>query len=207
MSPHQATFREALRALDLILGWRHPWLPLEIRNPERSYTFWHQCGDGRRLAKVVADVDTKTDDEVTIGLPQARQGGGVMGASVLWCRVQTREQYRRAGAFRPLPTLVIREGNTTRRLLIWALREWLDYFDVEELNKRIAYKIGAVQKYGLPEEFACPAPGTFLRIDRSRPIPVVVSRLEATMFTPAMATRLRKPPPAYDWRNSREAAA
>jgi hypothetical protein len=202
LSPHASTFQPALRALDLILGWRDQWLPLEFRNAEGTRLYWHRCGQGSSLVDVVRRMDEKTDDEVHLRLPQPRTGGlGPMGATVLWASIAGGEQQKRAFAFRPRPTLVLREGNSSRRLLIWALREWLDYFEVEDLNKRIAYRLGAVQRNGLPEEFCAPAPGTFLRLDRSRAVPVVVSRLESDAFPSLMARRLKAPPPPKDWRN------
>jgi hypothetical protein len=200
MSPHHATFQEALRALDLLMGWRVPWaswMPVEGRREGRTALWWHKTGDGRVLAESVQRCDELYSDEIVLRLPEpVRFNGGPVGASILWCRIEGTDQLKRARAFRPLPTMVIQEGSSSRRLLIWALREWADYFLVEQMNKRIAYRLRAVQKWGRPERLEVPCPGTCLRVGRSRPIPVVVGRLTTDVYTAkAVAGRLREPPP------------
>jgi hypothetical protein len=195
MSPHAATFRQALRALDLILGWHHSCLPIDYGQSELTGRTWHRCGDPHGLVRLVEHFDTEHSDEVQLRLPEPRQGSGPMGASVLWARTEGKVQSQRAFKLRPMPTIVLREGGSSRRLMIWALRRWADYFEVQDLNARLAYALGAKQCDGLPERLRIPAPGSCLRVGRARPIPVVVSRLEPVSFLPEqVAGRLRKPP-------------
>lgn len=194
VSPHAATFRQALRALDLILGWHHGAMPIDYGQRELTGRTWHRCGDPDGLVRLVEHFDCEHSDEVQLRLPEARPGAGPCGATALWAVVSGKAQCERAFRFRPLPSVVLRAGGS-RRVLLWPLRRWADYFEVEDLNKRIAYRLGAKQCDGLPEALRIPAPGTCLRVGRSRPIPVVVSRLEAVAFMPEqVAGRLRKPP-------------
>ncbi len=96
--------------------------------------------------------------------------------------------------------MALQEGSSSRRLLLWALEESVDFFSIEEANRRIAYHLRAVQKHGDPDALRVPAPGTFLRVGRSRPVPVVVSRLEPDFYTVAgVAGRLKEPPPKDAW--------
>lgn len=194
MSPHAAQFAETLRALDTVMGWHHPWLPIDYGGDKRT---WHRCGNGRGLERIVRMWDERWSEEMLLRLPEPdTKGRGPFGATVLWARVEGKDQLARARRFRPLPTIVLREGSSSRRLLMWALDEWGDYFDVEKANKRIAYRLHAKQCDGLPERLRVPAPGTCLRIGRTRPVPVVVARLEPVRFSiNAVAGRLKDPPP------------
>ena len=200
MSPHAAQWQEALRALEFMLGWRGGWMPLRFERPGRSALFWHHCGvpgSGRILERLVHDCDLQHSDQVELLLPEPKRfNGGPCGASALWCRIEGRDQLDRARRFRPLPSVVLQEGTSSRRLLLWGLREWLNYFNVEKANRRIAYRLRATQKHGVPENLRVPAPGTFLRAGRARPTPVVVRRCEPVLFgVDQVAGRLKDPPP------------
>jgi hypothetical protein len=194
MSPHAAQFSEALRALDLLMGWHGGWFPIDYDGDKRTY---HRCGNPRGLVRMVRTWDERWSEEMLLRLPwPSMSSGGPIGATVLWARVEGKDQVARAQRFRPLPTMVIREGASSRRLLLWALDEWRDYFDVEKANKRIAYRLRSKQCDGLPERLRVPAPGTCLRVGRTRPVPVVVARLEPVRFSiNAVAGRLKDPPP------------
>lgn len=197
MSPHAARMAEALIALDLLIGWRDPWVPMEFRREGRTAAFWHRAGAPHTLVNLVRESDELYSDEIVLRLPEPRRfNGGPVGATILWARIEGTDQLDRARRFRPLPTMVLQEGASSRRLLIWALSRWLDYFQTEQANKRIAYRLRATQKWGVPEKLEIPAPGTCLRAGRSRPVPVVVGRLEPRVYTPRQVVgRLKDPPP------------
>jgi hypothetical protein len=195
VSPHASTYQAALRALDTLLGWRHPWMPIEYGQSELTGRSWHRCGDPDGLVRLVRGWDEDHSDEILLGLPEPKPKSGPMGATILWARTEGKSQTDKAFKLRPMPTMVLREGGSSRRLLVWALRRWADYFEVQDLNARIAYRLGAKQCDGLPERLRIAAPGTCLRVGRGRPIPVVVSRLEPVSYLPEqVAGRLRKPP-------------
>ncbi len=199
--PSLVPFQPALRAIDTLLGWKDPWMPVERVRGDGTRRCWHHCGDGQALVTLVSRSDELHSDEVHLGLPERRRGGQPCGATILWARVDGKKQLEAAHRFRPLPSIAVQEG--ARRWLLWPLNRWLGYFDVEERNRRIAYRLGATQKWGLPESFWLPAPGSSLRLGRARPVPVVCRRLEPVVFSPDEVTRgLKEPPAKYDWRQA-----
>jgi len=191
-------FQPALRALDTILGWKDPWMPVERLRMDERRRSWHRCGSGRALVSLVQGCDELYSDEILLGLPERERGRMPCGATVLWARVEGPDQLERARKFRPLPTMAVQEGSSTRRWLLWAVDRWMPYFEVEERNRKIAYRLGATQKHGLPENFWLPAPGSCLRVGRSRPVPIIVRRLESQVFSPDIVTRRLKQPPERD---------
>lgn len=202
MSPHAATFNEALYAIDFILGWAGGSMPVELTS--ERVTFWHRCGqpgDGARLARVVRWHDERLDTEIRLGIPQAGPcNGGVSAATALWAVVDGKDQLQRAWRFKPRPSMVLQAGGGSRRWLLWALSERVDYFALEAANRKIAYALRAVQKHGDPDRISFPAPGTCLREDRARPVPVRVARLTTDSFTAqSVVGRLKEPPPKDAW--------
>jgi len=197
-------FQPALSALDGVLGWKDPWMPVLRRREDGTRRCWHHCGsDPAALSTLVGRSDELWSDEVLLGLPERQRGKQPCGATALWVRVEGPEQLRRARAFRPLPSIAVQEGSSSRRWLIWPSDRWMPYFEVEERNRKLAYALGATQKFGLPEEFWMPAPGSCLRVGRARPQPVVCRRLEPGVFVPdAVTRRLKEPPAKYDWRQT-----
>jgi hypothetical protein len=190
----------ALQALEQIVGWSGGWLPLHRHRAGLEPRMWwqetHVPGSPRRLVDAVRLWDERFSEEVLVGLPQLRPfNGGVGQCTVLWARVEGKDQERRARSFRPLPSMVLQEGSSSRRWLIWSLREVAGYFQAQAANRKLAYALGATQKYGDPDVFLVPAPGTCLRVDRSRPVPVVCTRLTMADYTlDGVVGRLKEPP-------------
>lgn len=182
---------EALAALDLFLGWHHKQMPVY---QGRRQTGWHAAGHPGRLEQMA-----EHNDELAVGLPWRRRDGGVTGATIVWARIAGASQYDRALKFKPLPTMVLQEGRSTRRLLIWALDTFLSYDLIFDANRRIAYRLEAVQKHGDPDSLRIALPGTL--VDGKRR--VTVARL--TTDTHSLATvvgRLRPPPDNTGWRKA-----
>jgi len=190
----QARFDEALQWLLVCTSWWGGALRLRLGSWPLSDVIWRRWPED--LAGMVRWLDEQHDDEVMIGLPWDRPtSGGVTKTSVLWARVEGDKQLAWAKRFRPLPTMILQEGSSTRRWLLWALEEPVHYFDAVELNKRLAYKFGAVQKWSDPDLLWLPAPGTCLRSDRARPVPIRVSRVTtATFLAGDVAGHLKAPP-------------
>jgi hypothetical protein len=199
--PSLVPFQPALRALDLLLGYHDPWLPVDrLRGDERRRN-WHRCGDGQALVTLVSRADELWSDELHLGLPERRRGAQPCGATALWARIEGPKELKRAHGFRPLPSVAVQANGV--RWLIWPLDRWLPYFEVEERNRKIAFRLGATQKYGSPENFWLPAPGSCLRVGRSRPVPVVCRRLQPHVFSPDQVTAgLKEPPAKFDWRQA-----
>lgn len=202
MSPLNTTrFPESLRALEFLLGWAGGWMPIRVGD----HITWHQQQVpqvGRlSLPWRVRSWDEALSTDIELGLPRRdRTALGAVHSTILWARVEGREQLQRAYQFKPYPTMVLQEGSSTRRLLIWGLEERVHVLDAQQLNKRIAYRLRAVQKHGDPDRLWVAAPGTCLRHGRSRPTPVVVSRLTTDTYTAAaVAGRLKDPPESTWW--------
>jgi hypothetical protein len=174
---------------------------------ETGTAFFFKQWGGRTPKSGGRELDGRTwdempwSDEICLGLPQMRRwNDGIHCSTVLWVKVEGSDQIARAARFRPLPTVAIQEGSSSRRWLLWLLERPVDYFQVRDRNRRLAYHLRAVQKAGSPDNAWFPAPGSFLRYGRSRPAPVVCSRLTTASFEPdAITSRLREPPPADAW--------
>jgi hypothetical protein len=199
VSPHAVTFPEALEALNVILGTAPGWMPVYRTREGHVRAFWRPSG-APGLSSLVRGLDEAYSDQVEFGLPQARRwDGGVGVCSVLWARVNGPDQLRRAHAFKPRPTMVIAEGRSSR-LLLWWLERAVSYFEVVDANRKVAYALRAVQKWGDPDLLRVPAPGTCIREGRSRPLPVRVTRLVTSSFQPVeIVGRLKEPPPKDAW--------
>lgn len=92
-------------------------------------------------------------------------------SSVLWARVETGESARLLEAFRPRPTLVLRDGQTMKRTALWALHTPLNLDWVKELNRRLQHRFAAPKKFA-ETDFSFHPPGVFLRWGRSKPLEV-----------------------------------
>lgn len=202
---HAAPFQDALRWLDGMLGWAPgcEWMPIRLWNPDREGVWHHHCGvpgSGDRLVDVVRAADERRNDEVLLGLPLMRRFGGAAVATMFWTRVEGSDQEKRLGWFKPAPSLVLREGSSSRRIAFWPLEYPIRWSGVHRGNRNIAHRVGAAKKHAEPERLWIPAPGTCLRRDRARPVPVVVERLDIATFTPlAVIGKLKEAPPADAW--------
>lgn len=196
-----ASFEDALQAFEFFTAWWGGWVPVRLGSWRGRDEFMWRQGPHSDLPDVVRWLDEEHDDEVLLGMPQNRPGaGGVAVCSVLWCRVEGTDQLQRARRFRPLPSLVLAEGSSSRRLLMWPLERAIPHADVVERNRKIAYALRAKQKWGDPDLLWVPAPGTCLRDGRSRPVPVRVARLALDFFAAdAVTGRLKEPPPRDAW--------
>lgn len=146
------------------------------------------------------------DVVLSAGARRARGHGTCMTASVLWARVEGKKQEAALRRFRPSPSMVIREGSTTRRVALWALEKPLSYDWLVRGNKRIAHKLFAAKKWG-DAEFVFPAPGSCLRVGRARPVPVSVEFFDPRGLYKAreVVGRLQDAPDANAWREARAA--
>src|SRR5688572_20614819 len=110
--------------------------------------------------------------------------GGRLGA--FWVRTEGQEQGKRLGRLRTSPSMVIREGASSRRWSFWFLTgrpDLLTYQQIVKGNKRLAYACGATQKHGDPDHTMFPIPGTCLR-DKTRPVPVLVEAMNLNEYRP-----------------------
>jgi hypothetical protein len=196
---HAATFADALAYWQLSAAWWGGATPVRLGSWGEGEVMWRR-GARADLADTVRWLDERHDDDVLLGLPHNRPwAGGVSRASMLWARVEGADQLARARRFRPLPSIVFAEGSSSRRLLFWPLEQVHGWVDVMQANRRIAYRLRAVQKWGDPDELVFCAPGTCQRGGRSRPVPVRVARLSVQTFTLEAVTGRLKDPPDRRW--------
>lgn len=197
-------FDHAAQALLTISAYWGSWMPVRCASWPHTEHCWRR-GPRDDLAGLIRWLDEQYSDEIRLGVPQERiDNGGVGRCSMLWAHVTGHDQLDRAQRFRPRPTLVIAEGTSTARWLIWWLDKPMNYFDVVAANRKVAYALHARQKDGDPDMAWIPAPGSCLRDGRSRPAPVRVSRLTTASFElPAVVGRLREPPDRFAWMDAR----
>lgn len=200
-----ASFSEAVAALEFMFGWSGGFMPVDLR--AQRLTFWHKTGipgSAARLARVVRWHDEQLDTEIRLGVPWRHpSAGGVAETTCAWVRITGSEQLARAKRFRPLPSMNLQEGAGSTRLLVWSLERPVPWPHAREINRRLAYKFGAIQKHGDPDLLWIPAPGTCLREGRSRPSPVRVTRLTPATFMPEVfnVSRWLRDPPEQTWMN------
>lgn len=196
MSPEESG-RKALHFWDCMSRWAGGATPIRVSTGQHAETVWHDT-DAAGLSRRVETLNRTLDAEILLGLPRrTRESEGVAAATVLWAVIDSPAQLKKAQRFRPLPTMALAEGSSSRRTLVWALREKADYYSVRAANRRLAYRFGAVQSRGEPDTFWLPAPGSCLRSGRRRPCPVVVARLGFESYGLQQIVGRLKDPPEY----------
>jgi hypothetical protein len=107
----------------------------------------------------------------------------------------------RARRFRPVPSIVLRFGGSSDRLLLWGLDEPVSVFELAARNERLSYALRAPRTRCDAGGLRVPLPGTFLRLGRQRPAPVLVTRMDAASYSLAeVSGRLKDPPSRDAWR-------
>lgn len=165
------------------------WLPVHERFARRS--FERLCTEDDCLVSTVPRLDNRH------GWPGR--------TCVLWAQLDNGRQAKALEAFRPEPTMVLREGTSVRRVALWAL--WGDKpLDDDwgiRANKRIAHKLGTKKKHA-EFTFTFRPPGTVLRKGREKPLLVSVEhRSEAIYSAREVVGALQEAPaPSTAWRDA-----
>lgn len=170
-------------------------------NPERLLPCSRLAESALRLARLAERFDRDDSAEVAIGLPVT--GGYVYDCTILHAWVKGGQQLRLAAQFTPAPSVVLKMGaDGSERLLMWALKRPVSESKAALYNARLSYVLKAPRTRSAPEKLRVPMPGTFLRIGRARPAPVLVTRLSAETGhdVEKVAGGLREPPPKDAWR-------
>jgi hypothetical protein len=193
---------EALWALSLLIGWNGGEIPVYLDGGEVPVRWLDLASLARgtsALAECVERWDRVQSRQVEIGLPQMRGVGEPTASTILWVWAESRESVKHAVKRRPAPTMVLRMGMSCRRLLIWSLREIVPAIVVEASNRRLSYALHAPYVCADPDKLRVPVPGTFLRVGRKRPVPVLTTLVETdrTYWRKDVVGRLRDPPRPY----------
>lgn len=168
-------------------------------NPARYYPC--RAHSGARIARWAAYQELEHSAEVAVGLPRTAEF--VYRSSVLWAWTSSPAEAVRAKTFKPVPHIVLRIGNSSERLLLWVLNAPASEAKTRLYCERISYCLKAPRTRCTPEELRVPLPGTFMRLDRGKPAPVLVTRLadvDRGLDVEQIAGNLREPPPRDAWR-------
>lgn len=184
-----------------LLPGRPPVAPEDVVPGPRLVSYDFAVGDRAGWLRMVQRMSEDRDVLLSAGSRRRRGFGTCASASVLWCRVEGKSQERELLRFRPSPTLVVREGSTSRRVALWALRRPLEFDWLDRANRRIAHRLWAPKKWSAAE-FQFPAPGSCLRVGRSRPVPIVAEWFDpVALFSPRQVVgALREAPSPNAWR-------
>ena len=140
--------------------------------------------------------------EAMIGLVPRRPGGGFNEASCLWARLESTKEANALRRFRPAPTLVLREGRSVKRTVIWSLSTPLNLVWVEKANSRLSYRLGSKKRHG-DIGFMTHAPTSPLSTGKQT---WAEHMSDASYTAKQVVGMLRdRPQPSMDWRG-REAA-
>jgi hypothetical protein len=177
------------------------------RDPELrpvSMVSWDFAAHDRQgWTAMVSRMAEDRDVLLSAGSRRRRGFGSCHRAGVLWARVEGKRQALELLRFRPSPTIVLREGSTSRRTALWALRQPLSGEWLDRANRRVAHKLFAAKKWGVPE-FEFHAPGSCLRVGRARPVPVRTEWFDPTALFMAreVVGQLREAPNPNAWRQA-----
>lgn len=201
MSPPRVAISPAgaIAQIAFALGWHGGELPVYVDgkpNPEHVLPCEHTLRLGERLARIARKLDYEDNAEVAVGLPTIKEF--VHNSTVLWCWVRSGESVKRAAGFTPRPSIVLKVGAGAERLLIWGLRNPITAEAVEAENARIAYALHAPRTRIKPDALRVPLPGTFARVGRGRPAPILVTRLIlGELSWESITADLKSPPPTW----------
>lgn len=195
---------EAARALTLMVGWAGGEIPVYVDGKGASeFVLPAGPGAGDELWRRAERLDREHSAQVEIGLPG--HGQYVTNGTVLWAWTTGRDQRWRASQFRPEPSMVLRFGASSDRLSIWSLEEEITWQQLELHNDRLAYALHAARTRTKGERLRIPLPGTFIRVGRRVPAPVLVTRLEPVSYSLRQVTGSLKDAPSRDaWRERQE---
>lgn len=174
--------------------------------PEVMHPWYFAAADRRVFVDWLERMSVDREVRVSVGARAERGCEFGDWSRVLWARVESKKDAAELARFRPAPTLLLREGSTHRMVALWSLWRPLPHEWIVRANRRIAHRLGAPKKWADPQ-FSFPVPGSCLRVDRQRPVPVHVERFEPVVFRPReVVGALREAPNPRAWRE-REAAA
>lgn len=173
----------------------------------RGFHMDYAVGELRDFSRVVLERAEDRDVVVSAGLRSRRGMGSCAQSRVLWARCESRREAEALRRFRPVPSIVLREGSTCRLVALWQLPNPLNYEWVVRANRRIAHKLWGAKKWGTDLEFAFAVPGSCLRAGRARPVPVRVEAFGGGVYLPRdVVGKLKEAPDPSSWREKAAAA-
>lgn len=191
----------AVEAIELQLGLVSGWLELDFTREDGSSGKWWARTTNGQLREHHA-MALQRDHELRTSLARVARWGFPAGhVPVLWVRTEGSAQAKRLANMRPLPTLVLRAGESSRRLAMWALNAPVPFDLADDYNRRLAHRCGAAKKHADPDRFSFVLPGCLERHGRTRPVRWECTRLTTGTYTAdQLAAHLRRPDPKA-WQN------
>jgi hypothetical protein len=174
----------ALAAIEVILGSAGGFLELAAQWPSGEAGSAWLAPRARDLARyVLMQEDQGANQELFLARPK-RLWGSPTRFPVLWCRIVDRPGAQRlretafARSVLPVPTVVLREGGSSRYVALWALRRPLTAWDdVVRWNERLSFALSGRRRFANPDHFSLVPPGAVIREDGKRPCPVMATRV------------------------------
>lgn len=135
--------------------------------------------------------------------PRRKRDSWPAEAHCLWAVTDSKAAVAALQAFRPVPTLILREGTSVRCVALWALLRPLGWDWVVRANKRIAHRLRTPKKYASPD-FMVRVPGSAVVAGRRSPLRVrtVWHQPEALYMAREVVGRLPEAPDADAWRKA-----
>lgn len=158
-------------------GQAHVWLPSDRRRAFERLLTMDDC--------FVSAVPRRHEDSYTLG-----------AAHVLWARLERPECAERLARLPAHPTLVVREGRSSRRFAFWALSRPLSGDWIDRANGRLAYALKGRRRAGDAAQLVL-SPFTRLT-SATRPVKVYVEYESDTYTTARQIVGTLPDAPALD---------
>lgn len=203
MSPHGELPAEVVRILELVLAGHCEWMMSKAFDADgREKRMWTRPGSGE-LVGLVERADFHLSQEVRLGPGRPKIKRSIVDyLGCLWVRTDSKAAAARLARFRPEPSVVLREGVSSRFWALWWLDRLWNADVILRANERISYNVGAPRKGASPDELWVPAPGSCLRVGRTRPAPVAVVSAPGHLWKIQQVTkRLKDAPDRNAWRD------
>lgn len=192
----------ANEALELYLGATGGFLELDAEFPggERGGA-WLDVAAGDLPRYVALHEELGCTQTLSLARPR-RRWGSCLHFPVLWVRVEQKPaaEALRACARRtsqiPMPTVVLREGSSSRYTAFWALRQPVrSYEEVTRWNERLSFALGGRRGAAHPDRFSFAPPGSVIRREGKRPCVVTAAHVGMATYSVAdVVDRLRDAP-------------
>lgn len=166
--------------------WEPAWLDAEDR--EGVLGWWRGIGHGTEL---YTSLCLRFDEDV--------RHRAIDGANVLWAAGQGEKFAAALRAFKPRPTVVVREGQTTRYAAVWALSGLLERRWLEQANRRLSAHLGGKSQSARPD-YMMRVPGSLVKYGRRDPLRVRAHAFPELYDPAEVVGRLRDGPDPNAWR-------
>lgn len=161
-------------------------------------TCWIPCVQQRALARIL-----RADDCMVSVVPRTeRDPYALAPAWVLWARLEAPECAARLARLAAGPTLVLREGASSRRVALWALSKPLQGDWITRATERLAHHLKG-RRRAADASALIPSPFTRITVGRSKPSKVYVEYSADQIWTAReVVGNLRDAPATDGWRQS-----